>query len=113
MPSSSSAGPAPTLCWWNPTALPVAQVVTITITGAAPGAVVTVAVGAGVFAASISYTLTGADTNATAAAALQALLAASTDPRFQEITFAAAVGNVITCTAVTAGVPFTPSGSAT
>jgi hypothetical protein len=84
-----------------------AQVMTFTITGAANAATISVTING----LAITYALTGGDTNATAAAALQALLTASTLPEFQEVTWTVST-NVITGTATTAGTPFTATGQA-
>ena len=62
----------------------------------------------------ISYTATGTDTNATAAAALQALLAASSVPEFREVSWTNTSGsNIIYGESVTPGVPFTATVSGT
>lgn len=60
----------------------------------------------------VSYTASGADTNTTIAAALQALLAASTIPEFKEAVWTV-VTTVITGTAFVPGVPFTATSAAT
>lgn len=59
----------------------------------------------------VTYTATGADTNATIAAGLQALLALSAFPEFQEVTWTVASA-VVTGTGPSTGVPFTLSASA-
>lgn len=102
--SSSSAGPAQ-IVFWSPSQLATAQVETITLASVNPGAVITVTVGIAPNTATISYTA-GTNNTTTEAAALQALLANATDPRFQEIGFVAST-NTIICTAVTAGTPHT------
>lgn len=61
---------------------------------------------------SVTYTATGADTNATIATALLALLQASTVPEFLEVTWAAGASAVVTGTATTAGKPFTQTSAA-
>lgn len=90
---------------WSPKQKSTAQVDTITI---------------GVYDVTTTYTATIGNksystlgtggTNATTAAALQAILAASTEPEFLEITWTVN-SNVITATAVTPGTPFTLSAS--
>lgn len=97
---------------WKGAAQAVAQVNTVTVGGTpANGQVYTVTMGLN-NSKSVSYTATGVDTNTTIAAALQALLAASTIPEFQEVTWTVGT-TVITGTAVTAGKPFTNTSSAT
>ncbi len=94
---------------WKGGAAAVAQVTTLTVGGtAANGQVYTATMGY----RSIAYTANNTDTNSTIAAALQALLAASTYGEFLEATWTVAT-NVITATANTAGVPFTVTSSAT
>jgi len=107
--SSSSSGPAQT-AYWNPTAPPVAQVDSLTVGAVALGGVITATVGIYPNQGSVSYTCTGSDTTSTAASALQALLAALQDGRFQEIAWTVS-GAVITATAQTAGTPFTLAAS--
>jgi trimeric autotransporter adhesin len=97
--------------YWNPNAQFTAQVDTLTVAGTpAAGNVITATINT----KNISYTLTGADTAITAAAALQALLANTsiTPPEFQEMTWSVS-GAVITATAATPGTPFTLTSSAT
>jgi hypothetical protein len=80
----------------------VQQQVTITVTAVATGAVLTVTINT----KAVSYTCLVTDTPSTAAAALYALLSASTaPPEFQEITWTNTT-NVITATATVAGTPF-------
>ena len=89
--------------FWTGNAAEVAQVNTITVTAVALNGTLTVTFNG----KAIVYTCTALDTTSTAAAALQALIAASTaPPEFQEVTFAVAT-NVITCTSKVAGRPFT------
>lgn len=98
---------------WISGAPSISQVSSLTVGGtAATGQVYTVSMGIN-NTKTVSYTATGADTNTTIAAALQALLAASTYPEFQEETWANPSAGVITATAKTAGVPFTVTASAT
>lgn len=105
--SSSSGGPATT--YWVGNAQTVAQVDTLTVTAVANGGILSAQISDKV----ISYTCTGSDTTATAAAAWQALLAGTNlPPEFGEVTFTQ-VGAVITCTAATPGSPFTLSTSGT
>lgn len=108
--SSSSAGPAPAVVFWSPTAPPVQQVDSLTVGAVATGGVVTATVGVYPNNASVAYTCLSTDTTASAAAALQVLLAALQDGRFQEIIWTVS-GAVITATAQTAGTPFTLAGS--
>src|SRR5438067_3371208 len=86
---------------WKGTAASVAQVTTVTV---------------GTYDAATTYKVTingktvsqvgTGGTNATTAAALQALLAASAEPEFTEVTWTVA-SNVVTATAATKGKPFT------
>lgn len=93
---------------WLGHAAPVAQVVTLTVGSATSGhTFVTTIAGA-----PISYAAGSGETTSTVAAAIKALLAASTDPRFTEVTWTVDAA-VITGTAKTAGKPFTVSESGT
>jgi len=97
---------------WVGNAQAVAQVMTFTVTNAANTRVFTIYIPSSSLPnKSVSFTATASDNNATAAA-LQALLAASTDPEFTEITWTV-LTNVITATAKTAGLPFTAAAAAT
>lgn len=81
---------------------------TITVGGtAANGQTYSVTTGSKV----VTYTATGADTNATIAAALLALLQACAEPEFKERTFAAQTTLIISDTANTAGYPFTSTSA--
>src|ERR1700736_2287329 len=94
---------------WRGDAPAVKQVNTATVGGtAAGGQVYTVTING----KTVSYTAAGGDTNNTIAGALQALLAASTIPEFQEVAWTVAT-NVITGTSAVAGRPFTNTSSAT
>lgn len=94
---------------WKGNAQDVAQVNTHTIGGtAANGQVYTITINT----KTVTYTADGSDDNDSIAAALQALLAASTIPEFAEVTWTVAAA-VITGTAATAGVPFTATSGAT
>lgn len=95
--------------YWRGDAVAVAQVNTVTVGGTpALGQVYSVIING----KSVSYTASGVDTNTTIAAALQALLIASTaPPEFSEVTWTVAT-NVITGTSA-AGKPFTNTSSAT
>lgn len=99
---------------WVAAAATVAKVSTVTVGGtAANGQVYTVTMGLN-SSKTVSYTATGADTNTTIAAALYALLAASTYGEFTKVTWSyPGSGAVITATAKTAGTPFTNTSSAT
>jgi hypothetical protein len=91
--------------WWNPNAISVAQVDSLTITAVANGGVVDVTING----KTLTYTCTGTDTTSTAAAAWQALLVATSTPaEFKEITWTVSA-NVVTATGKTPGVPFTLS----
>lgn len=93
---------------WTGNGQTQAQVETIALTAVATGAVYT----AQVSDKTVSYTATGTDTTATAAAAWQALLNSGTAPlEFQDIAFSVAT-NVIAATATTAGTPYTIGFSA-
>jgi hypothetical protein len=97
---------------WLGTAVPVSQVNTVTVGGTpASGQAYTVAMGVN-GSKTVAYTATGSDTNSTIAAALQALLAASTIPEFAEAAWTVS-GAVVTGTANTAGYPFSNTSSAT
>lgn len=98
---------------WVGGAPAIAQVVTVTV-GGTPANLQTYSVQMGLNSAKVvTYTANGADTNATIAAALQLLLAASAYPEYQEVTWTyPGTGAVITGTALTAGVPFTNTSSA-
>jgi hypothetical protein len=95
---------------WKGAAQAISQVSTLTVGGtAAAGQVYSVTING----KTVSYTAIGGDTNTTIAAALQALLAASTAPaEFAEVTWTAAAA-IITGTMTTAGVPFTNTSAAT
>src|SRR4051812_46783557 len=55
----------------------------------------------------VSYTAGGGETTTTVALAVLALLQASTEPEFQELTFAAgSAGNLVTITGPADGAPF-------
>jgi hypothetical protein len=87
---------------WRGDAPAVKQVVTLTVGSSTAGhTFITVINGK-------SYTVTanGTDTTAQLAAAVQALLAASTEPEFLEVAWTVST-NVVTGTAQTAGKPFT------
>lgn len=60
----------------------------------------------------IAYTADGAQTAAQVATAIQALLAASTEPEFREVTWTNPSSAVVTATGVTSGKPITISTSA-
>ncbi len=109
MPSSSSAGPA-NVTYWSPTALTIAQVDTLTVSAVSTGGIITATVGIYPNNAGVSYVCLATDTTSTAAAALQALLQAQQDGRFQEITWSVSA-NIITATAQEAGTPFTLTAS--
>jgi hypothetical protein len=100
--SSSSAGPFVATTLWVGNAQATAQVNTITITAVATGGTVSCTINGKV----VSYTCTGSDTTTSAAAALQALLAASTYGEFKEITWTNPSAGVVTATMGTAGVTF-------
>lgn len=101
---------------WYGSAAAVAEVQTVTITGSmSAGQPVGVKIGQ----TTVSYTVGGGDTTADAAAALYALLAASSSPEFTEISWTyPGSGSVITGTHLTNGIPFTmtavgPGGAVT
>lgn len=89
----------------------VSQVDSLTCTAAANGATITATMGTAPLTVSVTYTMSATDTTSTAAAALQALLTASTQPQFAEAAYSVS-GAVITVTAQTAGTPFTLAASA-
>lgn len=102
--------------FWYGTAATSINIQTLTITGSmVTGSPVGITIGQ----TTVSYTVLGGDTTATAAAALFALIAASTGPEFQEITWSYTAGtSVITGTAQVPGQPFTmtavgPGGAVT
>lgn len=99
------------LTYWAPNAQATAQVDTLTI-GGTPVAGNTIT--ATINGKNITYTLVSGDTTATAAAGLQALLAATATvpPEFNEVTWTVS-GSVVTATSALAGRPFTLGGSAT
>lgn len=99
---------------WKGAAAAVAQLNTATVGGtAANGQVYTVTAGLN-NSKTVSYTASGVDTNTTIAAALLALLQASTvAPEFQEMTWANPSAGVLTAAAKTPGQPFTFTTSAT
>lgn len=94
---------------WRGDAQSVAQVNTITVGGTAAA---TQVYSVTINLKTISYTAIGGDTNSTIAAALRALLAASTIPEFAEVTWTV-LTTVITAASKTVGVPFTNTSSAT
>ncbi|MFN0051082.1 MAG: hypothetical protein ACKV0T_02765 [Planctomycetales bacterium] len=94
---------------WRGDAPRTAQVSTLSVGGAvSAGQVYSVTINGKV----VSYTAIGGDTTATIAAALKALLAASTIPEFLEVSWSSAA-SATTGTARTAGKPFTNSSAAT
>lgn len=94
---------------WNGNAQTIAQTYTLTVTAIAAGGTLS----ATISNKTITYTCTGSDTTATAAAAWQQLLASSSaPPEIQELTFSVA-GSVITATMQTAGTPTTLTVAAT
>lgn len=94
---------------WRGDVPAVSQTNTVTVGGtAANGQIYSVTINTHV----VSYTATGIDTNTTIAAALQALLAASTIAEFQEVTWTV-LTTVITGVATLAGRPFTNTSAAT
>lgn len=93
---------------WRGDAVAVAQVNTVTVGGvAAASQVYTVTING----KTVSYVAAGGDTNNAIAAALQALLAASTILEFAEVAWTVST-NVVAGTAKTAGYPFANSSSA-
>ncbi len=101
---------------WYGSAAAVTEVQTVTITSSmVTGSPVGVKIGQ----STVSYTVVGGDTTSTAAAALYALLAASTAPEILEITWSyPGTGAVITGAEKVSGAPFTmtavgPGGAVT
>lgn len=88
----------------------IAQVDTFTVAGT-PAAGNTISVTINL--KKVLYTLITGDTVTSAGIALQGLLAASTYPEFQEITWASGAAGIITATCSTAGLPFTATCAAT
>jgi hypothetical protein len=93
---------------WKGDSAPVSQVVTLTVGSATSGHTFVTTING----RSVTYTAGTGETTSTVAAAIQALLAASTAPEFREVTWTVSAA-VITGTATTAGKPFTISESGT
>src|SRR5438045_1683454 len=95
---------------WRGDAAAVAQINTLTIGSVSVGIIYSITING----KSISYTATGGDTATTAAAALFALLTASTVPaEFKEMTWTNPSAGVIVATAIYPGTPFTLAAAAT
>ncbi len=91
---------------WNGHAQPVAQVVTITISGYHASTTYSITIN------SKTVSVAGTTDTAGTASALQVALAASTIPEFAEVTWTyPGSGAVVTGTAATPGVPFTATSS--